>query len=286
MKYTFTFLAILAGLLSHAQTDAGGHPVLHSISMGEDTIGDCRLLANYYPLHNNVDDRTTSVYISDTPGIREMEKAATNLPADFFVLVRDNQIIKLILVNNYPDKYILVSTPGEDKPKFYQKRVKGDIAENRAIELVRSRLDSSATIVDGKLLFNGRHYSIMSNQDIKAAVIGLIKKEHFDSAQPSGTRLLTKAEIHERVLQETKEGGKLDFFTQIKGHEMDGIQVKPGLLDTRIDMALYSWGRACYEAGVADVDEAHAIFTEFKGRPLNIREREYIKLGFEKGLEK
>jgi hypothetical protein len=67
---------------------------------------------------------------------------------------------------------------------------------------------------------------------------------------------------------------------------MEGIQVKPGLFDTRIGIALYKWGRANKDLGVATLDEAYAIFAEFKGRDLDIREKQYIKLGFEKGLEK
>ena len=33
-------------------------------------------------------------------------------------------------------------------------------------------------------------------------------------------------ELKKQILTETKEGGKLDFFTPIKGHEYDGVQSK------------------------------------------------------------
>jgi hypothetical protein len=66
---------------------------------------------------------------------------------------------------------------------------------------------------------------------------------------------------------------------------MDGIQIKPGLFDTRIGIALYKWGKANRDLGIATLDDAYAIFSKFKDRDLNIREKEYIKLGFEKGLE-
>ena len=286
MKFLLSLLTTLLTLSCFSQTDHNGNPVFNSIPMGEDSLNGCQLLANYYTLQNNIDNKTTAVYISDKPSIDEVTKAATNLPADFFILVKNGQVVKLILINSYPKKWILVSTPGEAEPKKYKNPLGGDIPENRANELIKAGYDATATISDGKLSFNGKRYTITTNQEIKAAILDLIRKEHFDTAEASGVKILGKDELHAKILQETKQGGKLDFFTPIKGHEMDGIQIKPGLIDTRIGIALYQWGKANYDLGVATLDEAYAIFAEFKGRPLNIREKGYIKLGFEKGLEK
>jgi hypothetical protein len=283
MKYLLTILAISSALSCFGQT---GNPVFNSIPVGQDSLGECKLLANYYTLQNNIDNKTTSVYISDKPTIDEVAKSATNLPADFFILVRNNQILKLILINNYPEKWILVTTPGDFEPKKYKNPLKGDIAENRANELIKARYDSSAFISDGKLSFNGKRYRINTNQLIREVVIDLIEREHFDTVGPSAVTLLTKEELHKMILDQTKEGGRLDFFTPIKGREMQGIQIKPGVFDTRIGMALYKWGKTCFDMGVVDVDEAYAIFADFKGRPVNMREQSYIKLGFDKALEK
>ncbi|HTR31570.1 MAG TPA: hypothetical protein VMH27_19995 [Puia sp.] len=283
MKYHLTILAISSTLSCFGQT---GNPVFNSIPVGQDSLGGCKLLANYYTLQNNIDNKTTSVYISDKPTIDEVAKAATNLPADFFILVRNNQILKLILVNNYPEKWILVSTPGDPEPRRYKNPLKGDIAENRANELIKARYDSSASISNGKLNFNGKRYRINTNQQTREVVIDLIEREHFDTLGSSAVTLLTKEELHKMILEQTKEGGRLDFFTPIKGREMQGIQIKPGVFDTRIGMALYQWGKSCFDMGVVDVDEAYAIFGDFKGRPVNMREQSYIKLGFDKALEK
>ncbi|WP_439882765.1 hypothetical protein ACSX1A_06250 [Pontibacter sp. MBLB2868] len=51
-------------------------------------------------------------------------------------------------------------------------------------------------------------------------------------------------------------------------------------------VALYKWGRACFDFGVNKVEDAYEIFTENKQGDLNQREREYIKMGFNKELEK
>ena len=114
----------------------------------------------------------------------------------------------------------------------------------------------------------------------------LIAKEKLSNSDPSNMKILSKEELRTLILKETKEGGKLDFFTPIKGKEYDGVQIKPGRLSTNLGVALYKWGRSNFDLGVNTLEDALSIFAEFKGRQLNQREKEYIKLGFEKGLEK
>ena len=282
MKLLLTALTTLITLACFSQTDGNGNPVFNSVEAGEDSLDGYRLLANYYTLQNNIDNKGSSVYIADKPTPDQIATAATNLPADFFILTKNGDVIKMILVNTYPQKWFLVITPGQPEPKKYENPLKGDIAENRANELIKAGYDPASTIADGKLHFNDRSYTITSNTDIKKAVIDLIKKEHL--ADTTGIVMLSKQELHASILKETKPGGKLDFFTPIKGHEYDGIQIKPGLFDTRIDIALYYWGKAAKDLGVMSLDEAYAIFAEFKGRDLNVREKGCIKDGYEKRL--
>ena len=80
-------------------------------------------------------------------------------------------------------------------------------------------------------------------------------------------------------------GGKLDFFTAIKGHEYDGKQIKPGIYATASEFALYQWGRSVNELGVSSVEEAYRIFSEFKGKPATARDKATIELGFNKKQE-
>jgi hypothetical protein len=284
MKALLTILTTLITLASFSQIDGNGNPVVNSIEMGVDSLNGCQLLANYYTLQNNIDNKGSSVYIADKPTLDQIAKAATNLPADFFILSKNGSILKMILVNTYPAKWFLVVTPGQAGPKKYKNPLNGDIAENRANELIKAGYDSASKIADGKLRFNDKRYNITSNAEIKDAVMRLISEEHL--ADTSGITMPSKEELHASILKETRPGGELDYFTPIKGREMQGVQIKPGLIDTRIGIALYKWGKANKDLGVATLDEAYSIFAEFKGRDLDIREKGYIKLGFEKGLEK
>ena len=94
----------------------------------------------------------------------------------------------------------------------------------------------------------------------------------------------TSAVVKKAVLKETKVGGKLDFFTPIRGHDYESVQVKPRVFDTKSGFALISWGKAAYAAGVKSLDDAYSIFAEYKERPVNPREKEYIKLGYNREL--
>jgi hypothetical protein len=283
MKFLLTVTTFLITLSCFSQNDGNGNPVFNSIESGEDSLNGFRLLANYYTLQNNIDNKGSSVYIADKPTPDQIAKAATDLPADFFILSLNGSVVKMILVNTYPKKWFLVITPGEAEPKKYKNPLKGDIAENRANELIKAGYDPASGIADGKLRFNDNSYTIIPNVEIKKAIIDLINKEHL--ADTAGVEMPSKEKTHADILKETKPGGTLDFFTPIKGHEYDAVQIKPGLFDSRIDIALYMWGKTNKDLGVATLDEAYAIFAEFKGRALNVREKECIKLGFEKGLE-
>ena len=133
---------------------------------------------------------------------------------------------------------------------------------------------------------NDKSFKIITNASINKAVLSLIKKEKLGETKASDIKIPSQDELKEMILSETKKGGKLDYFTEIKGKEYDAIQIKPGVFSTKLGIALYKWGRATFENGVHTLEDSYKIFAKFKGRELNQREKEYIKLGFNKELEK
>ena len=283
MEKTLAILLLFIATHSFCQTDPQGNPVFNSVSTGEDTIGDFRLLSNYYTLKNNIENKGSSVYISDNPTLDEISNAI-HLPSDFFVVMKGQNIVCIIMIISYPEKSFTVLDPDTKQLKHYKSPIKGDISENRANEIIKEKYDSAATIQKDKLIFNNRKLRIVPNEEIKQAVLDLIAKEKLDAGVPSKMKLLSKEELRAYILKQTREGGKMDFFTPIKGKEYDGVMVKPGLIATNLEISLITWGRACFDLGVNTVEDALSIFAEFKGRPLNIREQTTIKQGFEKGL--
>lgn len=97
---------------------------------------------------------------------------------------------------------------------------------------------------------------------------------------------LTQAEVQASILKESQPGGKLDFFTAIKGHEYDGRQIRPGIYASNLEAALYSWGSAVKDAGVKTVEEAYEIYSAFQEKPATPRDKDTIKMGFTKQLDK
>ncbi|AMM50459.1 hypothetical protein TH61_03650 [Rufibacter sp. DG15C] len=91
----------------------------------------------------------------------------------------------------------------------------------------------------------------------------------------------SQSDLKAYILKESQEGGKFDFFTSIKGHEYDGLQVKPGIYAANISLAIYKWGKAVSDAGIKSLDEVYAIYSDYRKRPLNDREKAYLKKGFD-----
>jgi hypothetical protein len=286
MKKNLTTILLFIATHSFCPTDHNGNPVFNSVTTNEETIADFKFISNYYTLKNNIENKTSSVYISENPTLDEIVKAATTLPSDFFLLVKGQSIINMVMITNYPTRKIVVLNPETGKQNEFKCSIKGDITENRASEIIKEKYDSNSTIQNNKLFFNNKKLRIITNEKIKQTVLDLIAKEKLSNSDPSNMKILSKEELRTLILKETKEGGKLDFFTPIKGKEYDGVQIKPGLISTNLGVALYKWGRSNFDLGVNTLEDALSIFAEFKGRQLNQREKEYIKLGFEKGLEK
>jgi hypothetical protein len=86
--------------------------------------------------------------------------------------------------------------------------------------------------------------------------------------------------LRKLIIEQSKEGGKLDYFTRIKGKETLGSQVKPGIYAQNIHIAWFYWGKANYINGIKSLDDVISIFKEWKQRDPGRMEYEHIKLGF------
>ena len=285
-KFAIIILTCLLSGLVSAQTDKNGNPVFNSISTNEKIIDNFLFISNYYTLKNNIENNLSSVFISEKPTLDQVEKAAINLASDFFILTKESKMVVMVMLQNDPKREFMSIVMKTNKQSTHPCNLTGDITENRAKEIISEKYDSTAFIENGVLNFNEKKFEIISNQEIEEAVWTLITDEKLNKKKPSDILIPSKNEIKNYILSETREGGKLDFFTEIKGKEYDGVQIKPGLFTTKKSIALYKWGRACFEIGVNTVEDAYDIFSEFKGKPVNLRIKEYIKMGFNKEWEK
>ena len=286
MDKVITLIFLLFATTIFSQTDKNGNPVFNSVSTKEETVNDFQFISNYYTLKTNIENKNSSVYISGNPTLQEIENASLRLPSDFFLMTKKQGMLNLVLLQNYPKRIFFVINPKTGKQSEYPCSIKGDITENRANEIIKENYDQKAKIKGDKLIFNNKEFTIIAAKEIRKAVLELIEKENLSVGENPNLKLLSKEELKTLVLIESKEGGKLDFFTEIKGHEYDGIQIKPGVFSTKIGIALYKWGRANFELGVNTVGDVLSNWSELKGRQANQREREYIEMGFNRELEK
>jgi hypothetical protein len=284
-KTILVFFTILS-LNLFSQNDRNGNPVFNSITISEEKINDYQLNSNYYTLVNNIDNKNSSVFISENPSLDQIESAAIKLPSDFFLVIKDGSPVHIIMIVDTPKRVFFVVNPSAGTNQTFPCDIKEDITENRANEIVKQKYDKNAKIQGNKLFFNNKEFTISSNKEIQESIKKLIHDQKLNTGKSGDIKIMDKGMIRKMIIDETKEGGKLDFFTDIKGHEMDGIQVKPGIFSTKVSIALYKWGRSNYELGVNTVENAIDIWSEIKNRKTNQREIEYITMGFNKELEK
>lgn len=286
MNKVYKFLMILLSLNLFSQTDRNGNPVFNSVTVSEEKLNGYQLNTNYYTIDNNINNKNSSVFMSENPTLDQVEKFATKLPSDFFLIVKENSPINMVMIVENPDKKYFVIDPSTGNSKTFDCNLQGDITETRAKEIIEKKYDSTAKIIDNKLFFNNKKFKIISSDELKKGITKLIEKEKLNEGKASDLKIADKALLRKTIINESKVGGKLDFFTEIKGHEMDGIQVKKGIFSTKQNIAIYKWARANFEMGVNTFDDAIEIWGEIKGRKANQREIDYIKMGFNKELEK
>ncbi|WP_126546930.1 hypothetical protein [Hymenobacter amundsenii] len=109
-----------------------------------------------------------------------------------------------------------------------------------------------------------------------------VNPSNSSAPSPSAVRPTNSDDLRAFIIKGSQPGGKLDFFTPIKGHEYDGAQIKPGVYSTLGHIALYKWGRAVNELGVKNVEEAYSIISELRNQAVGQRDKDYIKEGFNK----
>ena len=287
-KITIIILTFLISGLGQTfgQTDKNGNPIFNSVSIAEKSFDDFLLMSNYYTLKNNIENKQSSVFVSENPTLDQVEKSAINLPSDFFIMTKESKMVVMVMLQNDPERQFMTVEMSTNRQSIFKCNLAGDITENRANEIIKEKYDTTATIENGMLKFNGKVFKIISNKEIEEAVSTLIKKQKLDKKKPSEIKLLSKKEIKSFIIAETKQGGQLDFFTEIKGKEYDGVQIKQGVFTTKQSVALYRWGRACFDIGVNAVEDVYDIFAEHQGKPVNARDKEYLKAGFYKEWEK
>lgn len=96
---------------------------------------------------------------------------------------------------------------------------------------------------------------------------------------------LTK-EVRAKLVRESKNNGKLDYWTPIKGHEFEGEKVEHDFYASKEDVAIIKWAYALTTSGLKNKADIISIFEELKGREIQPTELNYIDYGYKKAMDK
>lgn len=93
-------------------------------------------------------------------------------------------------------------------------------------------------------------------------------------------------EMRSKLIGASKNNGKLDYWTQIKGHEFEGERIEQDWYVSKGDAAVIKWAYDVTEAGVSNRTDIISLYEELKGRKINTNEVNYIDYGYRRALEK
>lgn len=86
--------------------DKNGNPIFNSITIEEKEYDGYGISANYYTLLNNIENPNSSVFVSEQPNIEQVFDFAINKPSYFWILHKNNEIIKSIVLTQNSESYV------------------------------------------------------------------------------------------------------------------------------------------------------------------------------------
>ena len=286
MKIIATILTVLLALnLTWGQADHQGTPIINSIVLSKDDLGDFELTSSYYTIDNNINNKETSVYVSNNPTKAEYMIFAKDFPSHFFIIHEGETVLAMIILlqkNEGPNTELFykIVNPANGKSMEAHCQVWGEVSEKRANELLELQADSTAKIIDLSnnakgLLFNGITYRIQPYDKLKEEVTELARQ------------LLTPQEqiddLEEYIRKETIDG-KLDFNNFLEKEEKDSF-LFDGVTYNKHDFALFLWGQAAKQLGITSSTEATKLWEEIHNRHLTDQEAKALTIGFESKIE-
>jgi len=283
-QITFLLFAVFAMTSGFGQIDQHGNPVFNNELISEEKLDNFELTSSYYNIKDNISNTESSVYVSDNPTIDDYLKFARDLPSNFFIIHKGQNVIVAIMLLQRNDggkttlTYNIVN-PNNGKSMEVPCNVFGEITEKRVDELLKLKIDSTAKILDmpgGKsFLFNGIVYKIQPYDKLKAEVIELANQLLSDGE-----------EINDPIEYIKKEtiGGKLDF-NKILEKEEQGLFLYDGIAYNKKDFAIYLWGKKVKMIGIKSSKKATQLWEEINERTLTEPEKKALVNGFKSKSE-
>ena len=92
-------------------------------------------------------------------------------------------------------------------------------------------------------------------------------------------------ETRSKLLTASKNNGKLDYWTQIKGHEFEGEKMEQDYYVSKEGAAVIKWAHAVTQMGLRDEASIISLYEDLKKRKITNDELTYIHYGHTRGLK-
>ena len=172
--------------------DRNGNPVFNSVPLADTTSGSFTVVANYYTVGSNIDDRASSVFMSEEPSLDEYARFVTSTPSYFFIVVVGNEAKAMISLfqdgESGPFRYFVLDIGGGE-PEFvpadysFEPSNFAVMTEIRMVELLQRRVDPAANPVssdDGtRVIFNRKLYNVVPFQRVFDDVVALVQEREL-----------------------------------------------------------------------------------------------------------
>ncbi|WP_312345649.1 hypothetical protein [Chryseobacterium binzhouense] len=166
MKKIVSIIAISLFLVSSelfSQTDKNGNPVFNSLKIENIKFEDVEIISNYYTIENNIDNRSSSVFINEKPTSEDYVNFSTKLPSYFFMIADKGNVLGLaMLIPKIEDNsfFYNVVIPSKDLSFQIPSKLKGKITEHRANEILNFK-NSKAEISKNVLKYNNMDFEVL-----------------------------------------------------------------------------------------------------------------------------
>lgn len=278
MKRWLLFIGWIISFGATAQTGDPNNPVFISQEIDDNDYGSFSLNTSYYTIANNIDNRQSSAFISDVPSPDEYLHFAQHQPSYYFLIHRQRSVLGMILFHQQTTDqrsrftYTIVN-PANGHRRRVPSRLKGELTQQRAQELVSNQLVSPNSFLEDTLCLLGETgYPVLALAEVQQEVIALAQ-------QLLGQEQGKIDELEEYIRTETV-GGTLDFEAAL-AQEPQQRFFRHGIVYSKARFSVLLWGGAVRMLGLRSIENARRLWEKIQQRPLTQAEWHALRCGFQ-----
>lgn len=271
----FIFLVFFTSSNLYSQIDKNGNPIFNSEKIENFNLDNYDFISSYYTIKNNINNKQSSVFISETPSLDDYVNFSTKLPSYYFMIVDKGnvQAMMMLIPKNEDNSFFYnIVIPSKNQNFQIPSNLNGQITENRAKELINIK-NNDFKIINNVLNFNNKKFQILLYKDVIGEAMKVAKEKILNDQSE-------KIDNIEEYIQTESKGGKFDFKNVVDKYEGAFINFD-GILYNKKDFAILMWGAAVKNSGITELNKVQSLWEKINERKLTEPELKALKKGFE-----